>query len=138
MNFRRVELLTLSACDTATGGGVNENGAEVEGLAAVVLKKEAKSVLATLWKVADSSTAGLMQRFYAPRAGASPPSRAQALRQAQLALLQGQGAQAPDTERAAQRSTAGGQVPKALPVDPTKPWAHPYYWAPFVLSGSWL
>jgi len=147
MNFGRVEQLTLSACDTATGGGVNENGAEVEGLAAVVLKQRAKAVLATLWKVADDSTAHLMQDFYRQRAaqavpGSAPPSRAQALRTAQLALLRGQSV-AQVTEEIA-RGGKRADAPKAsisaavAPVDPQRPYAHPYYWAPFVLSGSWL
>ena len=114
MDFGRVEQLTLSACDTATGGGINENGAEVEGLAAVVLRQRAQSVLATLWKVADDSTARLMHDFYAGRGAQNPLSRAQALRQAQLQML-----------RSAEPGTGTG-------------WRHPYYWAPFVLSGNWL
>lgn len=114
MDFGRVEQLTLSACDTATGGGVNENGAEVEGLAAVVLRQRAQSVLATLWKVADDSTARLMHDFYAARGVQNPLSRAQALRQAQLQMLRG-----------SEPGTGSG-------------WRHPYYWAPFVLSGNWL
>jgi CHAT domain-containing protein len=140
MNFARVEQLTLSACNTATGGGVNENGAEVEGLAAAVLKKRARSVLASLWAVADDSTAQLMQRFYAQRAQAQPTSRAQALRQAQLALLEGTAATATNTATSNQRQALrlGGVQGQALPVDPTKPFAHPYFWAPFVISGSWL
>ncbi|KQP22137.1 CHAT domain-containing protein [Pseudorhodoferax sp. Leaf267] len=114
LDFGRVEQLTLSACDTATGGGINENGAEVEGLAAVVLRQRAQSVLATLWKVADDSTARLMHDFYAARGVQNPLSRAQALRQAQLQMLHG-------PELGAGTS-----------------WQHPYYWAPFVLSGNWL
>jgi CHAT domain-containing protein len=136
MNFARVEQLTLSACDTATGGGTNENGVEVEGLAATVLRQQAKSVLATLWKVADNSTAALMQDFYRQRAQDQPPSRAQALRAAQLAMLRGQSVQQVqlDVQRGAIRSDAT----KAAAADPQRPYAHPYYWAPFVLSGSWL
>ena len=87
-------LLMGLACDTATGGGVNENGAEVEGLAAVVLRQRAQAVLATLWKAADALTAHLMRDFYAARGTQNPLSRAQALRQAQLRMLQGTAAQA--------------------------------------------
>ena len=144
MNFARVEQLTLSACDTATGGGTNENGAEVEGLAATVLRQRAKSVLATLWKVADDSTAHLMQDFYRQRAQGTPPSRAQALRAAQLALLRGQSvAQVQAGEEVARgaRNPAAAAAPSqgaSTARDPALPYAHPYYWAPFVLSGSWL
>ena len=145
MNFSQVDLLTLSACDTAVGGGINENGAEVEGLAAAVLDAKAQAVLATLWKVADDSTASLMRAFYAQRVqGKQAVSRAQALRQAQLALLQGATGGAPAAPAAATAARAARQVGpdgKAMtesPVDPARPWAHPYFWAPFVLSGNWL
>ncbi len=123
MDFSSLELFSLSACDTATGGGVNENGAEVEGLAAVVLKQQARSVLATLWQVSDASTAELMRAFYSQRAQERPPSRAQALREAQLAMLRR------GREHAGDRTS---------PQADGRSWDHPYYWAPFVLSGSWL
>jgi CHAT domain-containing protein/Tfp pilus assembly protein PilF len=141
MDFSEIEQLTLSACDTATGGGFNENGAEVEGLAAIVLRQRARAVLATLWKVADASTATLMRDFYAKRSAENGHgvSRAQALRQAQLAMLQGAASAVPtETARGVSRVNATGQTLNAQPVDPARPWAHPYYWAPFVLSGNWL
>jgi len=143
MNFGRVEQLTLSACDTATGGGINENGREVESLAATLLSKQAKSVLATLWKVADDSTAHLMQDFYRQRAQDTPPSRAQALRAAQLALLRGQSVGQVQAGEELARGGRRADVPatttaRAVQMDPARPYAHPYYWAPFVLSGSWL
>jgi CHAT domain-containing protein len=125
MDFQNVEQLTLSACDTATGGGINENGAEVEGLAAVVLRQRAQAVLATLWKVEDASTAQLMRDFYATRSARSPLTRAQALRQAQLLMLRG--TPAPSTP-------ALGNAEPRTGVN----WRHPFYWAPFVLSGNWL
>ena len=141
MNFARVEQLTLSACDTATGGGVNENGAEVEGLAATVLRQRAKSVLATLWKVADASTARLMQDFYRQRAQGKQPSRAQALRAAQLALLRGSSVEQVQAQMLVDRggsNPAAAAAATAKAADPQRPYAHPYYWAPFVLSGNWM
>jgi CHAT domain-containing protein len=140
-DFANVEQLTLSACDTAMGGRNNEFGIEVEGLATRVLQKGAKSVLATLWKIADESTAKLMQDFYRQRAQDKPPSRAQALRAAQLALIRGQSLAQVNQETA--RGASRADAPKdatagAAPMDPNRPYAHPYYWAPFVLSGSWL
>jgi len=127
MDFANVEQLTLSACDTATGGGANANGAEVEGLAAAVQQRGAQAVLASLWAVADASTAQLMQSFYAARAQASPPTRAKALQQAQLQMLRGRS------------SEAGASQPGApVTADPPPPFAHPYFWAPFVLMGNWL
>jgi CHAT domain-containing protein len=52
--FGGVELLTLSACETATGG--RADGSEFEGFAVLAQLQGAKSVLATLWSVEDAST----------------------------------------------------------------------------------
>ncbi|MCT7962937.1 CHAT domain-containing protein [Laspinema sp. D1] len=109
-----IELLVLSACQTATGD--RQAGL---GLAGVAVRSGARSTLATLWAVNDQSTAMLVTEFYRnlvgvatedgiPQSGQLPMSKAQALRQSQLALLQ----------------------------DPK--YEHPFYWAPFVLVGNWL
>jgi len=59
LNFKNVELLTLSACETALGDNSTEHhGAEIEGLGAIAQQAGAKAVLATLWPVADASTGG--------------------------------------------------------------------------------
>jgi CHAT domain-containing protein/Tfp pilus assembly protein PilF len=87
-DFHEVELMTLSACETAMGGG-HENGREFEGFGALVQQRGAKAVIASLWPVADRSTAVLMTQFY--RARQQGLSKAAALRAAQLALLQGAG-----------------------------------------------
>lgn len=77
---RPVELLTLSACETALG-----NDQSALGLAGLAIWAGARSALASLWQVEDQATAILMHAFYhALRTGLS---RAQALRQAQLKLL---------------------------------------------------
>lgn len=76
-----VELLVLSACDTASG----DNRA-VLGLAGLAVKSGARSTVATLWPVKDKAAAKLMAAFYK---GISEPgmSKAEALRQAQLTLM---------------------------------------------------
>ncbi len=76
-----VELLTLSACQTAVG---DERAAL--GLAGVALSSGARSALATLWSVNDESTALLITDFYT-RLVKSGESKADALRDAQLSLL---------------------------------------------------
>jgi CHAT domain-containing protein/uncharacterized protein HemY len=86
--FGGVDLLTLSACDTASGG-TGENGKEVEGFAVLAQRKGAKAVIATLWPVADASTNELMQSFYRIRESNKGMSKVEALQQAQLALLHG-------------------------------------------------
>jgi len=61
-SFAGVELITLSACETAVGGGAN--GREIEGLGVLAQNQGAKGVIATLWEVNDQSTALLMREFY--------------------------------------------------------------------------
>ena len=76
-----VELLILSACQTATG-----DKQAALGLAGVAVRSGARSTLATLWSIKDDSTAQLMIEFY--RAIQTPgTTKAEALRQAQLSLL---------------------------------------------------
>lgn len=76
-----VELLTLSACQTAAG---DERAAL--GLAGIAIKSGARSALATLWSVPDISTSRLMDAFYHELATPGT-SRAAALRAAQLQVL---------------------------------------------------
>mgnify|MGYP001802874883 CR=1 FL=1 len=76
-----IELLILSACQTATG---DERAAL--GLAGVAIRSGARSTVATLWSIQDDSTAKLISQFY--HALKTPgTSKAQALRKAQLSLL---------------------------------------------------
>ena len=80
-NDTPIELLILSACQTATG----DNQAAL-GLAGVAVRSGARSTLATLWSIQDDSTAELMTHFY--QALKTPKiSKSEALRQAQLSLL---------------------------------------------------
>jgi CHAT domain-containing protein len=76
-----LELLTLSACETALG-----DDRAALGLAGVAIQAGARSVLATLWRVEDEATAVLMAAFY-EQLQQPGVSRAQALQQAQLRLL---------------------------------------------------
>jgi len=110
--FANVDLLTLSACNTAVGL-TNASGGEWESLGMIAQRKGAKAIIATLWPVADDSTTLLMQQFYRLHESEHGISKAEALRRAQLTLLEGTG-------------------------DPTQGrFAHPFFWAPFVLIGNW-
>ncbi|MEO0840441.1 MAG: CHAT domain-containing protein, partial [Cyanobacteria bacterium J06643_5] len=80
-NREPIELLVLSACQTAKG----DNRAAL-GLAGVAVRSGARSTLATLWSVQDKSTADLVTEFYRLLTQ-DGINKAQALRQAQLSLL---------------------------------------------------
>ncbi|VEP11298.1 conserved hypothetical protein [Hyella patelloides LEGE 07179] len=75
-----IELLVLSACETAAG---DERAAL--GLAGIAVRAGARSTLAALWAVDDLSTARLMGEFYRQLA-TNQISKAEALRRAQLEL----------------------------------------------------
>ena len=108
-NINTLELLTLSACQTATG----DERANL-GLAGVALETGVKSALASLWAVNDESTSILVREFYQNlRAG---ETKARALQQAQIALI---------------RNT--NQTPGIR-----EEYSKPYYWSPFIMIGNWL
>jgi CHAT domain-containing protein len=82
-NTNPIELLVLSACQTATG-----DKRAALGLAGIAVRSGARSTLATLWSVRDKSTAQLMAEFYRALTTAKG-TKAEALRQAQIQLLKG-------------------------------------------------
>jgi CHAT domain-containing protein len=96
-----IELLVLSACETAKG-----NKQSAMGIAGIAAQAGARSTVATLWRVDANSTALFMQEFY--KGLNNGLTKAEALRQAQLSLLS------------------------------NPQYQEPYYWAPFLLVGSWL
>lgn len=79
---RPLDLLVLSACETAEG----DNRATL-GLAGLAVRAGAKSTLATLWQVSDRSTVQLMEQFYRQLQQNPRSTKAQALHLAQNALL---------------------------------------------------
>ncbi|MBO3462054.1 CHAT domain-containing protein [Aetokthonos hydrillicola Thurmond2011] len=107
-----VELLVLSACETATG-----DERAVLGLAGVAVRSGARSTLATLWSVGDASTAKLMSDFYQELKKPNT-TKLNALRTVQLSLIDSLKAKPPFENL------------KALPP-------HPYYWAAYTLVGNW-
>ncbi|WP_416233382.1 CHAT domain-containing protein [Anabaena sp. UHCC 0399] len=80
-NTQIIELLVLSACQTATG----DNRATL-GLAGAAIKAGARSTVASLWHIDDQSTAILIGEFYNELVN-SKVTKAEALRRAQVKLL---------------------------------------------------
>ena len=108
-DFNGIQLLTLSACNTAMGSK-GHSGREIEGFGALAQNNGAQSVLASLWEVNDRSTGEFMQKFYRYFVQGKLTSKAWALQQAQLHFLNH-----PSTDD----------------------YKHPFFWAPFILMGNW-
>lgn len=121
-----VELLVLSACNTALGSEEAELG-----FAGLAVQSGAKSAIATLWQISDLETAGLMAELYTQLDQAS--YKAEALRQAQLAMLRGG-----VTVQNGQLTWSGGTqaLPASLNQTSLADTQHPYYWSGFTLVGS--
>ncbi len=98
-----VEILTLSACQTAEG-----DERSPLGLSGVAIRSGARSALGSLWPVADEAAQILLPGFYAQLHQDEQQSKAKALQQAKLDLM---------------------QQPQ---------FAHPTFWSAFILIGNWL
>ena len=132
----KANLVVLSGCDT--GLGKLSTGDELVGLTRAFIYAGSPSVIATLWKVNDSSTAQLMASFYR---NLTTMSKVEALRQAQLQFIHGQGR----SELLARRGVGGiaklGETPEPQLQSPVESStaissSHPYFWAPFILMGD--
>ncbi len=127
LNNPPVELLVLSASKTAIGSKEAELG--FTGLAH---QAGIKSVLGSLWYVSDAGTLGLMSQFYHELQQA--PIKAEALRQAQLAMISGQVKLEGDPVISNLSSLTvlpeEGDPPQNIGLD------HPYYWSAFTIIGN--
>ncbi len=121
-----VDLLVLSACETAIG----DQQAEL-GFAGLAVQAGVKSDMASLWSISDEGTLGLMMAFY--RNLKDVPIKSEALRQAQLAMLRGE------------VRIKNGQLlinDTALPLSQDLAqlgdvyFTHPYFWSAFTIIGS--
>ncbi|MGB3493524.1 MAG: CHAT domain-containing protein, partial [Elainellaceae cyanobacterium] len=97
-----IELLVLSACETAGG-----DDRAVLGLAGMAVRAGARSTVATLWQFQDEVAPLMMNRFY-QELQTGTVTKAEALRQAQLSILE----------------------------NPN--YSDPFYWSLIVLVGNWL
>lgn len=139
----RADLVTLAACET----GRNQvlKGDELLGLVRAFLYAGTSAVVVTLWPVDELSTRILMERFYGELLAGS--SKAKALRTAQLYLrslttskiieiLTRYGVEEPAEKVAIlNRLTTPNEADVAAEQSP---FAHPYFWAPFILVGDRL
>jgi CHAT domain-containing protein len=110
-NKEPLDLLMLTACETAIG-----DDRSTLGLAGVAVQSGARTAIAPLWQVNDTSAAELSNLFYRnlkqPAVNNEHPmSKSAALRQAQIDMIQGK-----------------------LGLE----FSHPYHWSGFVLVGNWL
>ncbi|MDZ8093940.1 MAG: CHAT domain-containing protein [Nostoc sp. DedQUE05] len=121
-----VELLVLSACRTALGNPEAELG-----FAGLAVLAGVKSAMGSLWSVNDESTMGLMTSFYEKLK--ETPIKAEALRQAQVAMLKGQVRLEKGQLVTASQSFP---LPQELRQIGDKEFAHPYYWSGFTLVGN--
>jgi filamentous hemagglutinin family protein len=124
-----IDLIVLSACDTAAGQ-ILGNGQEILGFGYLMQQSGARAAIASLWAVDDGGTQALMDIFYSllKQPGMS---KAEALRQTQIALITGKhSALGKDAARIQQNLT------NRLPASVLDYLSHPYYWAPFILIGK--
>lgn len=132
-----VDLLVLSACQTALGDAQAEMG-----FAGLAVATGVNSALASLWSVSDVGTLALMSEFYDQLRTA--PIKSEALRRAQLAMLQGdmrveEGQLLRDLSEAGQggdRTRSARPLPPELSNASSPDLSHPYYWSGFTLIGS--
>lgn len=153
MRFDGVDLLSLSACNTAVGDKASD-GREIEGFASLALRLGARAVLATLWPVSDASTGLFMRTLYRLIKADPKRSRAEVLRLAMLAFIHGDVALPTAAPDAGGRGTkplslvankvagfaagaAAGTAAAATVVAKAIDLTHPRYWAPFVFIGNW-
>lgn len=145
------ELVTLSACETATG---REGGGDGQlGFAQAFLTAGSRAVCLSLWKVDDTATTLLMDRFYqnllGKRPGLSQPMpKAAALAEAKTWLRQLSSDEVSrltvDMAKGISRGKGQKALPKTAVPKPDNPAAgadfkqfeHPRYWAAFILIGD--
>jgi CHAT domain-containing protein len=134
----KANLVVLSGCDTALGRLSTGDG--LVCLTRAFIYTGTPLVVASLWKVDDSSTAQLMASFYN---NLKTMTKVEALRQAQRQLIRGNinsdllarrgiGGIGKLGEAPPTKSDSFGPVPSSIFVTTS----HPYFWAPFILVGD--
>jgi CHAT domain-containing protein len=124
-----VELMVLSACETAFGNEISELG-----FAGLAVKAGVKSAMGSVWQVSDTGTLALMSDFY--KQLKEEPTKAQALRQAQLNMLYKKVYKAEDGNAIVtpEQNISLDQLPEESRQ--AEDFSHPFYWAPFTMIGN--
>jgi CHAT domain-containing protein len=143
------DLVVLSACQS--GLGRYSGGEGYLGFSQALFVKGARSIVLSLWKVDDLATALLMERFYQNLLGKradleGPLPKTQALDKAKSWL---RGLTAGELDRLRRKASASSRGPvedlpppagsdaaEATAGAESRPFAHPYYWAAFILIGN--
>jgi filamentous hemagglutinin family protein len=122
-----VELLVLSACRTALGDETTELG-----FAGLAVQAGVKTVVASLWYVNDTATTALMSKFYEQLN--QSPIKAEALRQTQIAMIQGririENGQVRGLDQLESVALPGADQGSDRTL------SDPYYWAAFTMVGN--
>ncbi|ESA36431.1 filamentous hemagglutinin family domain-containing protein [Leptolyngbya sp. Heron Island J] len=127
LNLEGIDLLTLSACETALGDEQSELG-----FAGLAYQLGVKTALASLMQVPDTGTLALMSEFYSHlEAG---PIKAEALRQAQLAMKEGRVKISDGNLIITEQEPYALQGSLAEVAD--HHFQHPFYWAGFTMVGN--
>ncbi|WP_066121927.1 CHAT domain-containing protein [Geminocystis sp. NIES-3709] len=124
------DLLVLSACNTALGDRDSQLG-----FTGIALQSGVNSALGTLWSVSDLGTFALITEFYEQLINQSQTNltKAEALRQAQNLLLQGE-IYFEDNRLITPHGNIN--LPESLAVKGKVNLSHPFYWAGFTLISS--
>ena len=126
LDLPQVDLLVLSACETALG----DEDAEF-GFAGFAMQAGVKSTLASLWRINDAGTVVLMSEFYQKLK--STPVKAEALRQAQISMLK----EKVFVEGTKVRGSAiEVNLPETISETESQNYDHPFYWAGFTIIGN--
>ncbi|WP_008317101.1 CHAT domain-containing protein [Leptolyngbya sp. PCC 6406] len=133
--FNRVELVVLSACETGLGGDALGSGEEILGFGYLMQAAGARAAIASLWQVNDGGTQVLMNAFYGYLDQGM--SKAEALRQAQVALISGDFTATSGLDPRGSIEVVSSRH-QGLPATVINNLTHPYYWAPFILIGNGL
>ena len=121
-----VDLLVLSACETALG-----NESAEFGFAGLAMQAGVKSALASLWSVGDVGTVMLMSEFYSQLKFTT--IKAEALRKAQMKMLQRKVFVEGTTIRGLAVEV---NLPDTMSQTEPRDFSHPCYWAGFTIIGS--